>query len=129
MFFRKKSTRLYLKEIVFENKKDRIQEAVKAERIVDEALIQFKKWYDTLDVVPTIIDMRSKVTSTANNELEKTLNSLNHLSDSDKKALTCMLDAIINKILHDPTLFLKKEGCRKDKISYIDFTRKLFKLY
>ncbi len=117
-----------LEEIVNENKEDRIQEAMKAERIVDEALIQFRRWYDTLSVVPTIIAMRSKIIEIAEHELEKTFHSLNHLPNSDKEALVRMLDSIINKILHDPTLFLKREGCLEDKSSYIDFTRKLFNL-
>jgi len=39
-----------------------------------------------------------------------------------------MTDALINKILHDPTLFLKSNGCHGNKSIYLDTTRKLFKL-
>ena len=39
-----------------------------------------------------------------------------------------MTQAMINKILHDPTLFLKGQGYHEDKSAYIDFARKLFKL-
>jgi glutamyl-tRNA reductase len=39
-----------------------------------------------------------------------------------------MADSLINKILHDPTRFLKRNGMREDKSFYIDTVRKLFKL-
>jgi glutamyl-tRNA reductase len=39
-----------------------------------------------------------------------------------------MTSALINKILHDPTVFLKKNGMMGDKSYYVDTVRKLFKL-
>jgi glutamyl-tRNA reductase len=39
-----------------------------------------------------------------------------------------MTNAMIKKILHDPTLLLKSNGFHGDKSIYIDATRKLFKL-
>jgi glutamyl-tRNA reductase len=39
-----------------------------------------------------------------------------------------MMGAFINKMLHDPTVFLKREGMHGDKALYIDTVRKLFKL-
>jgi glutamyl-tRNA reductase len=39
-----------------------------------------------------------------------------------------MTGALINKILHDPTIFLKNNGMVEDKSLYIDIIRRLFKL-
>jgi len=117
-----------LKGIVDENIEDRQREAVKARRIIDEAVIGFRKWYDTLDVVPTIVSLRGKVESMASQELEKTLLSLDHLSEADKQAIKRMTGALVNKILHDPTRFLKKNGCYGNKSASLDLTRKLFNL-
>jgi len=39
-----------------------------------------------------------------------------------------MTDAMVNKILHDPTMLLKSSGRHQDKSVYLDVTRKLFKL-
>jgi len=116
-----------LKDVVDENIEDRQQEAVKAERIVDEAVINFRLWHAGLDVVPTIIALRNKVTSIAQAEIEKTLQS-NKFSDSGVEALNKMTSALINKILHDPTIFLKKNGMLADRSRYIDAVRKLFNL-
>jgi glutamyl-tRNA reductase len=117
-----------LKGIVDENIEDRNQEAIKAQRIIDEAVIGFHKWYETLAVVPTIVALRGKVETLARQELEKTLGTLNHLSKNDKRAIERMTGALVNKILHEPTHFLKKNGCHGDKSVSLDLTRKLFNL-
>ena len=39
-----------------------------------------------------------------------------------------MTDSLINKILHDPIIFLKKNGHENKKTAYLDMTRNLFKL-
>ena len=117
-----------LKGIVDENIDDRNREAVKAHRIIDEAVIGFHQWVDTLKVVPTIVSLRGKVENMARQELEKTLVSLNHLSESDKRTIQRMTGALVNKILHEPTDYLKKDGCRGNKSVALDLTRKLFNL-
>lgn len=117
-----------LKGVVEENIEDRTKEAAKGERIVDEAVIRFRQWYESLSVVPTIVALREKMDTIAKVEIKKTIQSLNHLSDDDCRAIHRMADAMINKILHDPTLFLKRNGCHGDQSVYLDTTRKLFKL-
>ena len=116
-----------LKGVIDENIEDRRKEAIKGERIVDEAVIRFREWYESLDVVPTIVGLRNKMESIAAAELKKTLQS-SMISEQDAKALHKMADSLINKILHDPTQFLKRNRMREDKSFYIDTVRKLFKL-
>lgn len=116
-----------LKGIVDENIEDRQKEAIKGERIVDEAVIRFREWYESLDVVPTIIALRKKMTAIAEAELKKTLQA-STISEQEAKAIRKMADALINKILHDPTQFLKRNRMREDKSLHIDSVRKLFNL-
>jgi glutamyl-tRNA reductase len=117
-----------LKNVIDENIEDRNREAVKGERIVDEAVIQFRKWYESLEVVPTIVALRAKLERIAEFEVQKTTQSLKHLSEEDCIALQRMTQAMLNKILHDPTVYLKRNGCYGDKSVHIDVTRKLFNL-
>lgn len=117
-----------LKGIIDENLDERRKEAVKAERIVDEAVIKFQEWQDNLDVVPTIVDLRDKLDRIVKSEVEKTVHGLKHLSETDRLAMNRMADAVVKKILHDPALLLKGNGCHGDKAVYIDMTRKLFHL-
>ncbi len=117
-----------LKNVIDENIEDRNREAVKGERIVDEAVIQFRKWYESLGVVPTIVALRAKLELIGESEIQKTLQSLKHLSEDDRIALQRMTQAMVNKILHDPTVYLKRHGSYGDQSIHIDVTRRLFNL-
>ena len=117
-----------LQGVIDENIEDRNKESVKGERIVDEAVINFRKWRESLEVVPTIVALRKKFDLIAEAEVNKTLKSLNGLSLDKKKLIHTMTNSLINKILHEPTLFLKKNGCKGDHSIYIDITKKLFNL-
>jgi glutamyl-tRNA reductase len=91
-------------------------------------VISFRHWYENLEVIPTIVELRKKVEEIAKGELEKTLHAVKDLSADDLKAINKMTDAMVNKILHDPTMLLKSSGRHQDKSVYLDVTRKLFKL-
>ncbi|RPH50599.1 MAG: glutamyl-tRNA reductase [Desulfobacteraceae bacterium] len=116
-----------LNGVIDENIEDRNKEAVKGERIIEEAVISFMRWYYSLDVVPTIIELRNKIDSIVTAEIQKTLQSMN-LPESDREAFYRMKNALINKIMHNPTLLLKRNGCHGNNSVYIDITRKLFNL-
>jgi len=116
-----------LQGVVDDNIEDRQQEAIKGERIIDEAVIGFRQWYDSLEVVPTIVALRKKMESIAAAEMQKTLNT-NKIPADSASAIQKMTGSLINKILHDPTIFLKKDGMLEDKSLHIDVVRKLFKL-
>ena len=115
-----------LKDVVEENIEDRNREAIKADRIIDEAVINFRQWFQGLGVVPTIKALRSKIQSVAQDEVQKTLQQMNHLSTEDQAAIERMAESLINKILHEPTRYLKSNGCQKDRATSLDITRKLF---
>ena len=115
-----------LKGVIDDNIEDRRREAVKGERIVDEAVIRFRQWFESLDVVPTIIDLRKKLESIAEAEMKKTVGILN-LDGDEVEALNRMAKSIVKKFLHDPTIFLKN-GYHSKKSVYIDMARKLFQL-
>lgn len=117
-----------LKGVVDENIEDRNKEAVKAERIIDEAVIHFGQWVQNLGVVPTIKALRSKINDVAQGEVEKTMRQMEHLSEDDLKAIERMANALVNKILHHPTKYLKSDGCQGNRAMSLDITRKLFGL-
>jgi len=117
-----------LQEIIDENIEDRNREAVKGERIVEEATIRFGQWYDSLAVVPTIVALRRKMEDIIEEQIDKTLGGLKNISDNDRDAFDRMKQALINKMLHDPTMFLKSNGCLGDRSLYLDVTRRMFNL-
>jgi glutamyl-tRNA reductase len=117
-----------LQGVIEENIEDRKKEAVKAERIIDEAVIRFKEWVDNLQVVPTIVDLRKKFDTIATAELEKTFQALRNLPEKERQAIHKMTASMINKMMHDPTQLLKSDGKHINKSVYLDITRRLFKL-
>ena len=117
-----------LKSVVDENIEDRNKEAVRAERIIDEAVIHFGQWVQNLEVVPTIKALRTKVNAVAQAEIQKTIQQMEHLSEGDIKSIERMTNALVNKILHDPTRYLKSNGCQRNRAISLDITRKMFGL-
>ena len=117
-----------LKGVVDENIEDRQREALKAERMVDEAVLGFRQWLDSLEVVPTIVALRRKLEAIAEGEIEKVLHGLNRQNAPDAQALRRMTGAMINKILHDPTMLLKSDTLHGNRSQLVDLTRRLFKL-
>ncbi len=117
-----------LQNTIEENLEDRKKEALKGERIVDEAVIRFRDWYDNLNVVPTIVDLRKKLHGIIENELRRTIPGLQQAPLTDQKALQKMTGTMVNKIMHDPTRLLKMEGHHINKPVYLDLMRRLFNL-
>ena len=117
-----------LKEVVEENTAQRKEEAVKAERIVQEEVIRFSKWLRTLDVVPTIAALKDKAESIRKAEMKRSLPFLSDLTSEQLNAVEFLTISLSDKILNDPIVVLKSKADRKTRDSYIDFTRKLFNL-
>jgi glutamyl-tRNA reductase len=117
-----------LQNTIEENLEDRKREALKGERIVDEAVIRFRDWYDNLNVVPTIVDLRNKLRRIIENEIERTLPGLQQTSSADQESLKKMIETMVNKIMHDPTRLLKMDGHHINKLVYLDLMRRLFNL-
>jgi glutamyl-tRNA reductase len=117
-----------LKGIVEMNIAQRQQEALKAERIVEEEVIKFEKWVKTLEVVPTIISLREKAETIRHAEVKKTLSGFEQLTPAQMKAIETLTLSITEKIINDPILVLKRKADRPTRDNYLDIARKLFNL-
>jgi glutamyl-tRNA reductase len=117
-----------LKGVVELNRALRQQEAVKAERIVQEEVVKFQRWLRTLSVVPTIVSLRDKAESIVQAELKKSNPALEKLSPAQKEAVQVLTRSIAEKVISDPILFLKEKADRPTLNTYLDITRRLFNL-
>ena len=117
-----------LKTIVASNIQQREQETVKAERFVAQAVVKFRKWLDSLAIVPTIKAINDKMTAIVEMECEKTLAHLDHLPEQDRAAIRRMTQAIASRAIHDPIVFLRNTGSHRDDSLYLNVTRQLFNL-
>jgi glutamyl-tRNA reductase len=117
-----------LQDIVDENVRGRLQEAQKAEIIINEEVSKFIAWHNTLAVVPTIVSLKEKAEAIVRGELDKSSAWMQNLTDEDRNNIEILAGAIINKILHDPIISLKEESQDYAAIPYVAALRRLFKL-
>jgi len=117
-----------LQGVVQANLKERQKEASKAEAIVEQEIGQFFQWLGNLEVKPTIIALRQKLDEIRKQELEKTFGNLKELGKKERKSIEAMANAIINKILHNPTAVLKQSQNDGSGEDYVDAVRTLFDL-
>jgi glutamyl-tRNA reductase len=117
-----------LQDIVDENVRGRMQEAQKAEVIINEEVSRFNRWYNTLAVVPTIVSLKEKADYILRGELDRSSAWMQHLTEEDRKNIEILAGSIINKILHDPIISLKEESQYYAAIPYVAALRRLFKM-
>jgi glutamyl-tRNA reductase len=86
--------------------KNRLNEAQKAEIIIEEETLKFTHWLSSLSTKPTVKSLVEKVEAARKKELEKTLAHIS-FSPEQTKALEAMSKALCRKILHHPLAFAK----------------------
>ncbi len=91
--------------IVDQNLTKRKNEIPKVEKIIQEELDNFFEWYNSLEAAPTIKTLRDYFESIRAEEVKK---NINKFSEEDKEKLEIITKRIINKILHHPTIELRK---------------------
>lgn len=91
--------------IVEQNLQRRRNEIPKVEKIISEELNNFSDWFNSLQVSPIIKALRDKFEAIRAEEVQ---NNINRFSSEDKEKLEIVTKKIINKILHNPTVELKK---------------------
>jgi glutamyl-tRNA reductase len=93
-----------LNHIIDQNLAHRREEIPKIERIILDELTQFKNWHDSLEVTPTIQQLREQFESIRNEEVAK---HLHHFAADRQEEIEILTKRIVNKILHTPMVKLK----------------------
>ena len=117
-----------LQNVVNANMEERQKEADNAMDIIKHEVTKFNNWFSTLDAVPTIVEMRNRTEDMRKIEVEKNLKNMDHLSSEDKESIHLLTQSIVNKILHKPTINLKKKTQSQDGHIYLKAIRHLFHL-
>ncbi len=98
-----------LAAVVSRSHGSREKEAERAERIVNEEVARFERWVEAEQVTPFVRTLRQHIGRTLHQELGRSLRSrLKHLDDTERLHLERMIDAAVNKLMHDPTMQLRK---------------------
>ena len=112
-----------LEAVVAETLAGRRREAERAESIVAGEADRFRDWQASLDVVPAIASLRAHAEEIREAELDRA-----KLSGAERRAAESVTAAVLNKLLHLPTVRMKQAAAAADGVIYADAVRHLFGL-
>ena len=99
-----------LKAVVAANQETRRKMAQEAEGIIEEEVANYILWLRSLETVPTISCLRSKVEDIREQELEKALSRLGaEFAEKHQDVIESLTRGIVNKILHEPMVQLRAQ--------------------
>ncbi len=117
-----------VQQIVERNASGREAEAKRAERILEAELERFEGWLASLEVVPTISALRLRGEEIARRVLAENESRWESLSEADRDRLNAMAKAIASRLLHEPTLRMKRAAGSDDAYLFVSALRELFGL-
>lgn len=117
-----------LQAIVERNASGRNADARDAEAIVGAEYERFHRWLASLDALPTVSALRSRAESIVEQVLAENAGRWESLSDADQRRVEAMARALVNRILHEPTLRLKGTAGNEDAYVLVEAARELFGL-
>jgi glutamyl-tRNA reductase len=97
-----------LQGVVSANLDERRREAILAEAIVEREVEAYLRWLRSLDVAPTIVDLRRRLHDLGEQELERFRGRLGALSPEQQRLIGEMTGALLNKVLHHPIQAIKR---------------------
>ncbi len=104
---------------------ERQSEIPMVEAIVSDESERYMEWLTSLSAVSTITALRQHVDSLRMDELQRLFNRLD-LDDREQELVAMMSHRLMNKILHQPTIRLKKETSNGNGAVYTSAVRHLF---
>ncbi len=110
------------------NLAQREAEIPKVRAILTEERAAFEEYLATLDIVPIIVDMRNQADRIREKEMQKAIRRMPDLTPELEHQIDTLTKSIINKILHSPTVRLRKEANGIDAADYASVARALFGL-
>ncbi len=115
-----------LEGIVEANLAERQEEAAKIRAFIEEELLAFLNWINTLGVVPVITALRQKALSIQAETMKSIERKIPDLTDRERKVLSKHTKSIINQLLRDPITRVKELAAEPDSNKHIDLFTQLF---
>jgi glutamyl-tRNA reductase len=116
-----------VKKVAEANLRERKKEATAAEAILEHEIREFLEWRRSLEVVPLLVELRRRADEIRKAEIDKARRRFGPLTPEEESALEAATAAIVNKLLHEPTVQLKQMA-GNGQAEHVGFIRKLFGL-
>jgi glutamyl-tRNA reductase len=117
-----------VQQIVERNASGRETEARAAEQIIEAELVRFERWLASLEVVPTIAALRGRGEEVVRRVLAENESRWENLGEADRERVEAMARAVASRLLHEPTLRMRRAAGSEDAYEYLSALRELFGL-
>ena len=106
-----------LQRVVADNLSVREGEARRAEEIVEEEIARFATWLSSLDALPTIRALRAHGDDIVDQVLSENAGRWDSASPGDLARVEAIARAVMNRLLHEPTIRLKTVGHGRQQLA------------
>jgi glutamyl-tRNA reductase len=117
-----------VQQIVERNASGREAETRRVEPILDGEQDRFERWLGSLEVVPTVASLRERADQIVERILAENEGRWESLSEADRERMAVMARAVASRLLHEPTLRMKRAAGSDDAYLYVSALRELFGL-
>ncbi|WAA13942.1 glutamyl-tRNA reductase [Fervidibacillus halotolerans] len=117
-----------LEGIVEANISERERAAIQIEEMVEDATLNFNKWFNTLDVVPLIASLREKAFTIQKQTMDSLEKKLPDLSEREKKVIGKHMKSIVNQLLKDPIVQIKELASKPNGEDALNCFKHIFDL-
>lgn len=115
-----------LQGIVQANLAERERAANEITAMIQEEIIQFKDWFNTLGVVPVISALRKKAATIQEETMMSIENKMPNLTERERKILNKHTKSIINQLLKTPILQAKELANEKNAEAQLALFQQIF---
>lgn len=115
-----------LQGVVEANKEERLKEAEKIQLMLEEEIVIFKAWMNTLGVVPLISALREKALAIQSETMQSIERKIPTLTERERKVINKHTKSIINQMLKDPILVAKELAAEHDAQEKLELFAKIF---
>ena len=117
-----------LEHVIEANRRQRKQEAQRAEQMVSREVDQTIRRLASREVTPTIVALGEHLNRIRAEEMERMKGSLAGLSPDERQAVEALTQGMIKKILHGPITELKGAAGKPNRNDLVHLVKKLFGL-
>jgi glutamyl-tRNA reductase len=115
-----------LQRQVARNLSVREAESSRARTLVEEEAQRYEAWIASLEVVPTITALRQRGDAIVDQVLRENASRWESLSDADRERVAVLARAVVSRMLHEPTVRLKRVAEDDSGYIYLQALRELF---
>ena len=117
-----------LQSLVERNVSGREAEARSADGILAAEEARFDRWLTVQDVTPTIAALRARAEEVVERVLAENAQRWEGMTEADRERLAIAAQAIASRLLHEPTLRLRRAAGEDDAYTKVAALRELFGL-